>query len=776
MKPGHRAGLLIGTLFLLAVLVPFWLFRILASGSGYALDAVEYHYPNYLWLYSHLADGSLPLWNPFQLCGIPTLATLQAGLLYPLHIVYLVLPTHLGMAASGLLHLALIAGSTLIFCRRLGLGLPAALLAAVLVAMRGAQPGHILNPSMQEAGAWLGVGFLGVLDLARGSRPRGIALLAIATGLSLLAGFPQFSVYSVYSWGFVLCLLLIQERAGRARAWTALVGCLAAVALGSLIAAVEILPGLELSSVGGRERGVLPVGMMFPLGVVGLESPWKALQSALSSRPALPGVAFTFGAVGLVLLPAALFNRRQRTVAVAFGALGLLSLAFALGPATPLFDLYLLLPEIGSFRNPWRVLFVADFCFAVAAAIGLDALQRSSTAVGGDGDGPTNRGLAMPVACGLSIITAVLVARQGGASSILFASLAVGLVLVIAARRSAIGGAASLGLLALAVLEILVAPPNRRELPYDAESELLRPYHLQRRILSYLATQPDRVWTWFLGDMGSVSEKLPSIFAVRSISDNEIMTLRRQRQYFSYLMWGELEPRAVNVRGHSQRIFYGHYSILAPGIDVSGVVERSRLVDLAAARYLLVPRSAVGTPDVMRYLRERRLRLVDSSDSQIMLFEQPSALPRTYLTHRLREAPPPAQLLAALGRSDFDPRAESYVEVAHGELPQLEPGGTGEWTRIVMDGLHRVEVEARLTAPGLLVLADSFYPGWTAEVDGEPAPIFATNHLFRGVPLPAGEHRVVFHYAPSTVLIGGVGSIVGLLTLTGLGLWQRRRP
>ena len=56
--------------------------------------------------------------------------------------------------------------------------------------------------------------------------------------------------------------------------------------------------------------------------------------------------------------------------------------------------------------------------------------------------------------------------------------------------------------------------------------------------------------------------------------------------------------------------------------------------------------------------------------------------------------------------------------------------------------------------PGLVVLADSILPGWTATVDGVPAPILATNHLFRGVPAPAGTHRIRFAYRPRSLALG----------------------
>ncbi len=490
-----RAKPVMGAVAVLALLIPFWLLSVLSDGPRHALDAFEYHYPSYLWLYRELARGSLPLWNPYQLCGIPALATLQPGLLYPPHALYLFMPAGVAMAVSGLLHLALVSLSTFAFCLRLRLALPAAVLAAVLVGLRGAQPGHIINPSMQEAGAWLALGCLGVLELVRGRHRLGMLGIATATGMSLLAGFPQFSVYSAYAFGFLLFALLVLEKSSRADGARALVAGLAGIGLGALVAAIELLPALELASVGGRERGVLPLELMLPFGAAGFETPWRALQSALASRPALPGVAFGFGWVGLALLPLAFLHRHQRPVAIACATLGLLAGAFALGPGTPLFDLLLRLPEVGSFRNPWRVLFVTDFCFAVTAAIGLDALSQA----------PAPAGSLRRFAPRLAVLA-----------------------------------------LALAVLEIFVAPPNPARLPYDAAGPLLRPYHVDRPVLADLAAGSDRVWTWLQGDMGDVSEKIASVFGVRSISDFEILTLRRQKEYFSWLFWGELEPFAYS--------------------------------------------------------------------------------------------------------------------------------------------------------------------------------------------------------------------------------------
>jgi hypothetical protein len=328
------------------------------------------------------------------------------------------------------------------------------------------------------------------------------------------------------------------------------------------------------------------------------------------------------------------------------------------------------------------------------------------------------------------------------------------------------------------LVEVFLAPGNTRLMPYDTKSPLLEPLHRNRPVLRSLSDRSDRVWTFFLGDMGDVSEKLASVFRFRSISDVEILTLRRQREYFSYLFWGALEPNRANRKGQSQNIFYGYYNILAPGIDVAGVVERSRLVELAAARHLLVPRTAVYTPGVQAYIEGKGLRPVDVSDPQIVLFEQPRALPRVIVTHRAERAPEPRLLLAAISRSDFDPRELSYIEGDPSALGPFAPATGRETTRIVHDGLHRVVIEAELTSPGLLVLADSYYPGWQARVDGERVPIVATNHLFRGIAVPAGHHSVEFDYRPSSLRSGAAASLVGLAVLAWLVIsaWRRRDP
>ena len=87
---------------------------------------------------------------------------------------------------------------------------------------------------------------------------------------------------------------------------------------------------------------------------------------------------------------------------------------------------------------------------------------------------------------------------------------------------------------------------------------------------------------------------------------------------------------------------------------------------------------------------------------------------------------------------------------------------------------ERVEIKAMTDQPGYLVIADSWYPGWNAFVDGEPAPIYRADVLFRAVPIEPGTHNVVFEYRPRSFALGVVMSGLSLVIVLGISVFYLR--
>ena len=122
-----------------------------------------------------------------------------------------------------------------------------------------------------------------------------------------------------------------------------------------------------------------------------------------------------------------------------------------------------------------------------------------------------------------------------------------------------------------------------------------------------------------------------------------------------------------------------------------------------------------------------------------------------------------------------DLRRMAVVEdptVSDGTPPKVQTLGSGQPSEDECQVLHyepgRVVLNADLETSGLLVLAETYAPGWTVEVASEGQKprmerILRTNLAMRGVMLEAGSHRLEFRYCPASVYIGAVVSVVACL-------------
>jgi uncharacterized membrane protein YfhO len=81
-----------------------------------------------------------------------------------------------------------------------------------------------------------------------------------------------------------------------------------------------------------------------------------------------------------------------------------------------------------------------------------------------------------------------------------------------------------------------------------------------------------------------------------------------------------------------------------------------------------------------------------------------------------------------------------------------------------------VRIEANLGCKGLIVLGDTYFPGWYATVDGRAAKVWEVDGLVRGVEVAAGAHVVEMRYSPRSVWLGAGLSLLGLMAACVAGL------
>jgi len=162
----------------------------------------------------------------------------------------------------------------------------------------------------------------------------------------------------------------------------------------------------------------------------------------------------------------------------------------------------------------------------------------------------------------------------------------------------------------------------------------------------------------------------------------------------------------------------------------------------------------------------------------VVILQNKRSLPRAWLTHEAKaiEGEVALQLIQGRGQEKFDPQRTALLEVNSNELPQLTTATevTGDTAKVTSYEPNQIVIETSSTASSVLVVSESFYPGWQATVDGKPTRILLTDYLLRGVALPAGNHQIVMRYEAPAAKTGAIISVVTLGMLCVLVLYSRR--
>ncbi|NPA91045.1 MAG: oligosaccharide flippase family protein [Chloroflexi bacterium] len=790
---------------------------------------------NYAWktfLRENVRSGVIPLWNPYLFSGMPFLAEGQHSGLYPLSVIYYVLPLPLAYGVFTWLQLALAGMSMYALVRMLGLSRWAGVLAGVAYQFSGFFIVSVVFPMILAAASWLPL-LLGLVHVVfrkqREKGPRAFHptpyVVALAAGLALLtlAG----HVEILYDALIVLVLFGLWEWAWTWRTVRSLwpptrtaLWLMVGAALGLGMGAIQFLPLYELVRLNFREGSATLAQVLswawptrhvltfFLPDVFGnpahhrIFDPWTrsfvpVTVNALGERITTPfwGIKnyveggnylglltwfFAAIAVGQMFLPtrgSAISSTGRRRLVAFWLFLALLSLSFAFGLPTYAL-LYYGLPGYRQLHSPFRWVWPFTLSMGVLAAFGLDAARHwMRTRV-------WPRWLTW---LGWSAVLGWL-----GVMGVVVLSLFWPGPFVRLADR----------VLAVSDLARRAFPNGRLFWAYEWGNLVKLGWALltvvgvwwgMRRVAqkgwrdgAVLAAAVGLLFSdlWLIGGHfnPAVDPRLLS-FTPPSIRFLQEQTQDQAPWRFTTFEVAGKTTKTLNansgwwyhlqdVRGYDS-IIPKQYVMYMEAIEPQGQLLYNRISPFFDPASLTDPRThLLGVRYVVTEvpLDVEGYRLV--YEGEVRIYENERAFPRAFLLTCDREAAP---------GFPSDPARGLWVD-RPGEVGQGWAECVQHPARVVDYGINEVHVEVQAESPAWLVLTDAYFPGWKAYYRSSPSTpevplrIWRADGNFRAVALPPGTHQVRFKYSPMSFKLGlylSFLSAVAALLLLGFWAWGR---
>jgi hypothetical protein len=714
--------------FAAVLLLPsvLWFWPALVQHQAPSLrDQGDFFYPLKLYTADRIRSGEIPLWNPLSGAGEPWLANLQSGVFYPPTLLFLLPSAGLAGALFLLFHFAVAIWGARRFLRAEGMSEPASWIGAGVFSCSGFAVS--LSAYWNHFGAFCYLP--AVVSFARsGLRSRGSRLAAAALlAVQAMAGSPEMSAATVLVF-FALAWKArpVEETWADPPPGRRLARAIACAAMALALTAWAVVPAAELARVSDR-RSALPAGERDSGAAGGAAVPSCLGLSAQPSGTSYLSTLYV-GPVALLLAGAAFSERERRKLAISLAVIA--GAGILLAASGPPGSWLRSVAPLDRLRYPAKALALPAFGISMLAGIGADALRFARVSRAG-----LFRGLAV---AGLLVL---LVSRQSPAIRLAGAA---ALLTMTALTWGTDPGSGGRGMLQWAGAILLIGSLTlaaRGALAFAPESELRRvpaSHGFLASVPGYVLTPPMRgLVSWVLRDSRFDSE-----------------TLRRQRE--ALLGYTNLQARVRTIRTAAPLATAAAVQI-ADSIDQAPDLQRAAGAFGARVLWTPFPPPGLGSRKVGEFFR-----------APLNPFRPRLSVVRSY---RVENDGRRAERQAADGSLDA---REVLLDRSPSPAPLAAGHSSYTVARLAEDRPERVAIDTSSDSPGILVLLDLWYPGWTARVDGRPAPILRANGVFRAVALPAGSHRVLFRYRPVSFYAGAAISAVAWVAL--LLLWVGGAP
>jgi hypothetical protein len=726
----------------------------------YFRDVSFFHYPLKQLVTQAYARGELPLWNPYIQLGQPLLANPNAMALYPTQLLFQILPFQIAFEMHFVLHCILGGVATFYLARNLEFGRCSAFVAAAVYNFSGVTLSFVNLFNILPVVAFLPLLTLSLIRLLQGVTTIRLFLASVVVGVFGLLLEPL----SCLAIGLFLLFFLtayfcfsgkVRLRIPAALGWIALV-----TISGILLAAIQILPTLELIQSSGRRGGLdfqtVAGWSLHPINLLQLIFPRVFGDFFRLTRNGSWAAAFFenrepyllscyVGAFSLLLALVGLLLSERRWMSRTLASVALVALLLASGKYGPVYgQLFEICPLFRYGRYPVKYLLTFNFSLALLAGYGIHriiALREArqwtrylkrpwvvasliclgmafavsvvgARKIGATGNSPEavlavsyqQKVLEVPRATIVSALQSLQL--QLGALAVFLALSWIGVVRTNIVKASAV----ILLLFDFGIHDYWINPLIHSEL-YEAAPAAKYIQERQR------TSSPFRIYKWELegslegaATLGETNSIVWSYFYRR-------LTLAQFLAAKEHVSFAVFQPVDRLETVPSQQIYHEL-------VAVKSQEEKLRFLAGLNVEYV------VATQSIESPLLSLDSTFPVNSPQPLRIYRLSNPLPRAFLTD-------------SMGPADEHLSFRDQLSVDNREQ---DPSPDVERAQIVSYRETHVDIETTSPRNRLLVLLDSYYPGWKATIDGAAVPIVAANFVYRAIELPKGRHRVVFRY------------------------------
>ncbi len=707
-----------------AILLFYW--KLFFPSQFTLLDGAEAVKQGYSWLHFWMRSvraGSLPIWDPYALCGYSFPGEMQTGAFYPLYLIFLLMP----LGPNGLLSsmeynlfilLTHVLAALFMFAlaRELGLSRFAAFISGLCFST-GSFTGHVGWPHMLGSSIWLPLIFLYLVRALRSTRASERVFFSSMSGsllgMSLLAGGLHIAMAQTI---VVVTAIAFQalsrdaskssESARRSAFWLpAQVG--AVILLTAFCAAaVQLLPSHVYAGRSIRFLGpyALPSTQMIPyedvsgsvLSPAGLLSVLLPVFDGMGQgeiwSPYIGVLPFAFACIGIAKCWSSIWVRY-------LAGLSLAAMLYALGGLSALHGLlYALVPWLWMAREASRFIYLTGFGLAVLAGFGIDAFisRLASESAWSSFERALTKAM---VGCSIALFAVLLFSKPG--TSWIFWSLLMVLASCGLLRFGLWRKQARAGWLLLAASLVF----------FDLNAS-----------------------NWLVASKIDADRANRNELTVLTSMEGVVHFLKARPGIFRVSVYRDPTPNLGDA--------FGIQNTSGAGVTFENYFEavRGRL-ELLNSRYIIKPASAVDPNPVYQ-------------DGSWKVYENPKAFPRSWLIHETKFQPDDGKVFRALGQNDMDFHKVAFLSAPMTSNIAGDPQSSSESVSIRSYTANRITAAVHTENPALVVFSELFYPGWYASVNGKEATILRANGAFRSVVVPRGESTVELFYRPASVYLG----------------------